>query len=347
MNSLRLRIAIATDAWHPQVNGVARTLEYTKRCLEERGHRVRMIAPSAFLTYPCPTYSSIRLALFPRRGARRALLDFRPNAVHIATEGPIGHAVRRVCITEGVPFTTSFHTRFPEYIRARIPLPVTWSYRYLRRYHGSAAVTMVPTPSIRERLATRGFRNLEIWARGVDTNLFRPGPKSFLQAPRPVMMYVGRVAVEKNLDAFLQLDLSGSKFVVGDGPDLKNLKDRYPNANFVGEKQGGELASTIAAADVMVFPSLTDTFGLVLLEAMACGVPVAAFPVTGPIDVVQNGRTGCLDRDLSRAVTNALKLNSSDCVDYARSNSWGHWTERFLSLLRPFEAGPLGGTPAW
>lgn len=331
-----MKVVIATDAWQPQINGVVRTLEQTAKNLKELGHQVRLITPLEFRTYPCPTYPSIRLAAFPKGGVQRILDEFRPQAVHIATEGPIGHAARAWCRRLSLPFTTSYHTQFPEYVRARVPLPISWSYAYLRRYHSLAARTMVATPSMKRMLEGRGFKNLAIWARGVDSNLFQPGPKSFLSDERPISMYMGRVAVEKNIEAFLGLDLPGSKYVVGDGPDLEQLRRRYPRVTFTGQKTGKELTAHIAAADVFVFPSLTDTFGLVLLEAMACGVPVAAYPVTGPIDVVQQGKTGVLDQDLHKAILGALKLDPADCVAYARQHSWRNWTERFVSLLEPF-----------
>ena len=332
-----MRIAIVTDAWHPQINGVVRTLGQTGQQLQTLGHERLFITPENFLTYPCPTYPSIRLAVLPKKRVRRMLHEFRPQAIHIATEGPLGHAARAVCLERSWPFTTSYHTQFPEYIRARFPIPVDWSYAYLRRYHGRAARTMVATRSVQRLLEARGFKMLEIWARGVDTVAFQPGPKSFLSGPRPISMYMGRVAVEKNIEAFLNLDVPGSKYVVGDGPDLERLRRRFPNVKFAGKKLGQELTAYIAAADVFVFPSLTDTFGLVLLEAMACGVPVAAYPVTGPIDVVQNGTTGILDTDLRQAVLGALKLAPADCVAYARQHSWQHWTERFVSLLEPLK----------
>lgn len=332
-----MRIAVVTDAWHPQVNGVVRTLGHTAAQLKELGHQVLCITPEEFLTYPCPTYPSIRLALFPKKGVRRMLQHFRPQAIHIATEGPLGHAARALCCSMSLPFTTSYHTRFPEYIRARVPVPVDWSYSYLQRYHCRAARTMVATGSMRQLLEERGFTNLVIWARGVDTTVFKPGPKTYLTDPRPISMYMGRVAIEKNIEAFLSQILPGTKYVVGDGPDLERLRRRYPDVRFVGQKLGQELTAHLAAADVFVFPSLTDTFGLVLLEAMACGVPVAAFPVTGPLDVVQNGKTGILDTDLRQAILGAVRLNPADCVAYARQNSWRNWTERFVSLLEPFE----------
>jgi glycosyltransferase involved in cell wall biosynthesis len=332
-----MKIAIVTDAWHPQINGVVRTLGKTGEHLQKLGHEVRFITPANFLTYPCPTYPSIRLAVFPKKGVRRTLQQFRPQAIHIATEGPLGHATRTLCSKLAVPFTTSYHTQFPEYIRARFPIPINWSYAYLRRYHSRAARTMVATKSMQRLLEGRGFKKLEIWARGVDATVFQPGPKSFLSDPRPISMYMGRVAVEKNIEAFLNLDVPGSKYVVGDGPDLERLRRQFPDVKFTGQKLGQELSAHLAAADVFVFPSLTDTFGLVLLEAMACGVPVAAYPVTGPIDVVQNGKTGVLDHDLRQAVLGALKLDPADCVAYAKQHSWENWTERFVSLLEPFK----------
>jgi glycosyltransferase involved in cell wall biosynthesis len=332
-----MRITVATDAWQPQVNGVVRTLGHTAKHLKELGHEVQVITPQGFTTFPCPTYPSIQLAAFPKRGVQRILHEFRPQAIHVATEGPIGHAASAWCRRLRLPFTTSYHTQFPEYIRARVPLPISWSYAYLRRYHSRAIRTMVATQSMRARLEERGFRNLVIWARGVDSTLFHPGPKSFLSAPRPISMYMGRVAVEKNLEVFLNLDLPGSKYVVGDGPDLERFRSRYPDVKFIGQKSGPDLTAYLAASDVFVFPSLTDTFGLVLLEAMACGVPVAAFPVTGPIDVVQQGKTGILHQNLRQAVLDALHLDPADCIAYAKQHSWRSWTERFVSLLEPID----------
>ncbi|HBR48448.1 MAG TPA: alpha-mannosyltransferase [Nitrospira sp.] len=333
-----MRISIVTDAWHPQVNGVVRTLSQTAKYGRELGHEIQFITPESFSTYPCPTYPSIRLALFPKRGVLRMLKEFRPEAIHIATEGPIGHAAMAWCRSLSLPCTTSYHTQFPEYIRARVPLPIRWSYAYLQRFHTRAVRTMVATPSMRARLEAWGFRHLVIWARGVDSTQFHPGPKAFLSDPRPISMYMGRVAVEKNIEAFLNLELPGSKCVVGDGPDLEHFRSRYPAVRFVGQKSGPELTAYLAAADVFVFPSLTDTFGLVLLEAMACGVPVAAFPVTGPIDVVVQGKTGILHENLRHAVLEALKLDPADCIAYAKQHSWKIWTERFVSLLEPFKA---------
>ncbi len=327
------RIAIATDAWYPQVNGVVTTLEKTAEELRALGHEVLFLTPSAFPTLPCPSYPSIRLALFPAGGIARAIQAFRPNAFHIATEGPIGHALRAYCRRRGLPFTSSYHTQFPEYLRLRAPVPTAWSYAYLRRFHGLASHTLVPTESLRRVLAGHGFRNLVVWSRGVDTVLFRPRPAHPIEAPRPIAMYTGRVAVEKNIEAFLALDLPGSKFVVGDGPDLRSLARRYPAVRFAGCKRGEELVRYLAAADVFVFPSRTDTFGLVLLEAMACGVPVAAYPVPGPIDVVLHNKTGVLKEDLREAAIEALKLDGRACTEHARTFSWRRCAEVFAEHL--------------
>lgn len=335
-----MRIVIATDAARPQVNGVVRTLGQTARILESFGHTVDFVTPGSFRSIPCPTYPSIRLAVGAGRGVGRMIESFEPDRVHVATEGPVGHAARRWCRAHRFAFTTSFHTQFPEYIRTRAPVPLSWSYRYLRRFHGAATCTMVPTPSQRDRLAARGFANLGVWPRGVDTELFRPGPKDAIGAVRPISMFVGRVSVEKNLDAFLGLDLPGTKVIVGDGPDMERLKARHPGALFLGEKRGRDLARHFAAADVFVFPSRTDTFGLVMLEAMACGVPVAAYPVTGPIDVVEHGRTGILDEDLASAVRGALELDPAQCVASARAQSWEHATRVFESLLSRWREAP-------
>jgi len=341
-----LKVTVVTDAWHPQVNGVVRTLETTGEWLGRLGHSVRFVTPLGFRTVPCPTYPSIRLAVFPRTGVRRMLREFSPDAIHIATEGPLGHAARGYCLREGLTFTTSFHTQFPEYIRARLPVPVDWSYRYLRGFHVRAARTMVPTPSLQRRLQARGFQRLYVWPRGVDVALFRPRPKRFIEAARPVAMYVGRVAVEKNIEAFLTLELPGTKYVVGDGPDLARLQRRHPEVRFVGRRVGEELAAYMAAADVLVFPSRTDTYGLVLLEAMACGVPVAAYPVTGPVDVVRHGETGVLDEDLGAAALRALELEPAACIAFARTQSWERAARRFLSLLAPADASRRGAFEA-
>lgn len=332
-----MKIAIASDTWQPQVNGVVRTYENVSRELEALGHELLFITHDKFrYTFPCPTYPSIRLPLFPGRTVNTMLDQFSPDAIHIATEGPIGHAARTFCIKRGIAFTTSFHTRLPEYIRARAPIPIDWSYRYARMFHDHAEQTLVPTNNQKLLLEKHGFENIVIWSRGVNTELFYPRDKDYLDLPRPISLYMGRVAVEKNIEAFLDLDLPGSKVVVGDGPDLDMLKSRYRDAVFTGFKFGAELACHLSAADVFVFPSLTDTFGIVLLEAMACGIPVAACPVTGPIDVVINGKTGILDNDLHKAVMSALELRPQNCVDYARSFTWEQSAQMFLNNLTPF-----------
>jgi glycosyltransferase involved in cell wall biosynthesis len=263
------------------------------------------------------------------------LEEFGPDAIHIATEGTLGAAARKWCLRRQFPFTTSYHTQFPEYVRARVPIPLALSYAHLRRFHSAAARTMVATPAMQRLLESRGFKNIVRWTRGVDVSLFKPRDKSFLDFPRPIAMYVGRVAVEKNIEAFLKLDLPGTKVVVGDGPARAELESKYPSAKFVGFKYGEELASHVAASDVFVFPSRTDTFGLVLLEAMACGVPVAAYPVTGPIDVVTQGLTGELNEDLRAAALAALKLDANQCRAYALANTWETATRQFLSHLAP------------
>jgi len=326
-----MRIAIVTDAWLPQVNGVVTTLGRTRDELIRAGHRVKMLTPADHRTIPCPTYPEIRLSLLPYRGVRRTLDAFRPDCIHIATEGPLGFAARRYCRRRGLSFTTSYHTRFPQYVRERVPIPPAWMYAWLRRFHRPAVATLVPTPAVREELAERGFAHLRLWSRGVDVELFRPEPRASLPDPRPILLYMGRVAVEKNLEAFLQLRVPGTKYVVGDGPDLARLRSRYPEAVFTGYRFGAELAAHLAAADVFVFPSRTDTFGLVMLEAMACGTPVAAYPVTGPLDVVEQGRTGVLHEDLGVAVRHALTLDRNACRQAALEKSWARATEQFLS----------------
>lgn len=326
-----MRILIATDAWSPQTNGVVSTLCQTIGQLQRAGHVVETITPDRFQTIACPGYGEIRLALGVNAGVTEQFDRFRADAVHVATEGPIGFAVRAFCRRHGVRFTTSYHTQFPEYLRKRLPVPLGWSYRLLRRFHGAGERCMVSTPSLCRQLEARGFRNLVRWRRGVDAELFRPRDKQFLDLPRPIAAYVGRLAVEKNLDAFLGMQWMGSKLVIGDGPERARLEQFYPQAHFVGYRHGEDLARHLAAADVMVFPSLTDTFGLVNLEAMACGVPVAAFPVTGPVDVVRDGETGALDWDLATAAQRALQASPEDCRAWALEQDW-------VSCTREFEA---------
>lgn len=331
-----MRIVIISDAWYPQVNGVVRTLDTLRRGLEERGHGVRLITPERFRSVPCPSYPEIRLALATPRRIGRLIDDFQPCAIHIATEGPLGLAARRHCVRQRQPFTTAYHTRFPEYIHARWRVPLSFTYRLLTWFHGPASAVMVATQSVEDELKSRGFRNIRRWTRGVNTDLFRPRDKDFLQAPRPISLYVGRVAVEKNVEAFLGLEIAGTKVVVGDGPALDRLKRRYANVRFVGVKTGEELARHYAAADVFVFPSRTDTFGLVLLEALASGVPVAAYPVPGPLDVIDQSGAGVLDDDLGVAVRRALTIPAEVCRRQALAFSWDASVRQFLDNLHVF-----------
>jgi glycosyltransferase involved in cell wall biosynthesis len=333
---------IVTDAWFPQTNGVVSTLAQTAAWLARFGHEVRVLTPQDFRSVPCPTYPEIRLSLFPYKKIANDILAFAPQALHIATEGPLGLSARRFCVKRGLRFTTSYHTQFPQYLRARFPIPLAVSYGVLRRFHGAAVRCMVSTPSMRADLAANGFRNLAHWPRGVDTEKFRPGLKNFLDLPRPIAAYVGRVAVEKNIDAFLSMPWSGSKIVVGDGPERARLQQQYPHATFTGYKFGDELASHLAAADVMVFPSRTDTFGLVNLEAMACGVPVAAYPVTGPIDVIEDGVTGALDIDLGIAALRALEVSPEACRARALKSGWDISSREFENNLVPCRDAATG-----
>jgi glycosyltransferase involved in cell wall biosynthesis len=331
-----MRILIVTDAWQPQVNGVVRTLTRTREELTRLGHEVHILSPDLFHNMPCPSYPEIRLALLPSRKLTAMIEALRPAAIHISTEGPLGQAARRYCRKRGLPFTTAYHTRFPEYIEARFRIPVAWSYRTLRRFHAPSHGVMVATGSIQRELESRGFTRVKRWSRGVDTHLFRPREKGFLDLPRPIHLCVGRVAVEKNLEDFLKLDLPGSKVVVGDGPLLPELRRRYPDVHFAGARQGEELAAYYAASDVFVFPSRTDTFGLVLLEAMASGLPVAAFPVPGPLDVVDGTGAGVLDDDLRTAARRALGISPNLCRTIALTYSWPRSAEQFLGNLQPF-----------
>jgi glycosyltransferase involved in cell wall biosynthesis len=337
----RMKIMIVTDAWFPQTNGVVNTLAQTAAWLVRFGHEVRISSPRDFRTLPCPTYPEIRVAVRPMPALAREFGFFRPQAVHIATEGPLGLAARRYCLRKGWRFTTSYHTQFPQYLKSRFPIPLWLSYAALRRFHAAAQRCMVSTQSVENELKGRGFRNIVRWRRGVDTELFRPRSKQLLQLPRPIAAYVGRLAVEKNVDAFLEMPWTGSKIVIGDGPERARLEARYREAAFLGFRHGEDLAAHLAAADVMVFPSLTDTFGLVNLEAMACGVPVAAFPVTGPIDVVDDGLTGALDEDLGKAALRALELDPKACRARALQSSWAACTREFEANLTACRPGPL------
>jgi glycosyltransferase involved in cell wall biosynthesis len=332
-----MRVLISTDAWAPQVNGVVRTLETLGKQLQRLGHEVCFVTPDGFRTVPMPTYPEIKLALFARRAVGRVIDAFKPDAIHISTEGPLGLAMRRNCMRRGLSFTTSFHTRFPEYIHARFGVPTSWSYAGLRWFHGPATAVMVATKTLERDLTARGFKNLRLWSRGVDTELFKPGQKDWLDLPRPVFLYVGRVAIEKSVEDFLKLKLPGSKLVVGDGPQLGELRERYPEVRFTGPKFGEELARQYAASDVFVFPSRTDTFGLVVLEALASGLPVAAYPVQGPMDIIGgNTSVGALSEDLGAAALTAMRLNPQTCRTFASGFSWEACTRQFLTnLARP------------
>ncbi|MBI3446430.1 MAG: glycosyltransferase family 1 protein [Magnetospirillum sp.] len=340
-----MRILVVSDAWLPQVNGVVRTLDTLKGELERAGHDVVMVTPDRFRTIACPTYPEIRLALRPGRKIAQMIAAAQPCAIHIATEGPLGWAARSYCRRQGLPFTTAYHTKFPEYIQARFRVPLPISYAVMRRFHDSSAQIMVATQGIETELAQRGFKNISRWSRGVDTELFRPRPEAkgkdgpFGHLPGPIFLYVGRVAVEKNIEAFLRLDLPGTKAVVGDGPQLEEMKRRFPKVHFAGARFAEDLARHYAAADVFVFPSRTDTFGLVLLEALASGLPVAAYPVPGPNDVIGTSPAGILDDDLGMAAEAALRIDPGLCRDHALGFSWEACARQFIDNLRPFETG--------
>ncbi len=339
------RIMIISDAWKPQVNGVVRTLATVTDELRAMGHSVDVVGPDRFRTLPLPTYPDIRLSLFPKRRLGQMIEGFGPDALHIATEGPLGQAARAWALKRGCAFTTAFHTRFPEYMHARIGMPPSWMYAWMRRFHAAGQGMMVATTSLRDELAQRGFARLRPWSRGVDLSQFRVdlrdgGDPELDDLPRPLFLYVGRVAVEKNIRTFLDLELPGSKAVVGGGPQLAELQRDYPGVRFTGPRHGEPLARAYAQGDVFVFPSLTDTFGLVILEALACGTPVAAFPVTGPKDVLAEpvGKVGAINDDLRTACLEALTADRVAARAHAERFSWRACAETFLSHLVP-----LGG----
>lgn len=331
------RILIVTDAWHPQVNGVVRTLSTLAEELTLTGHVVAVIGPDQFRTLPCPTYPDIRLALRPGPQLERRFDSFAPDALHIATEGPLGIAAAKLARRRGLAFTTAYHTRFPEYVHARIGLPPAILYAWLRRFHGRGAGMFVATETLRTELHRRGFARTMLWSRGVDLDQFTPSLHKC--GSPPVFLYVGRVAVEKNIRAFLDLDLPGCKRVVGDGPLLGELRRRYKQVTFSGALHGAALAQSYADADVLVFPSRTDTFGLVLLESLACGTPVAAYPVTGPKDVFATATQpiGALDNDLRHACLAALHADRAACRAHAERFSWSACAAMFAQALVPIQ----------
>ncbi|MEJ7933408.1 glycosyltransferase family 1 protein [Sphingobium sp. AN558] len=334
-----MRIAIVTDAWLPQVNGVVRTLLTMRDELEKLGHQVRMISPDLYGSIPCPTYPEIRLALVRPAVVGAAIAGFHPDAVHLATEGPLCLAARRWCLRMGVPFTTAYHTHFPEYVASRTGLPAAWFWRYIRWFHGAAQAVLVSTRSVRAQLRAHGIVRVRPWGRGVDLDAFTPGatpPAIFATLEHPIQLYVGRVAVEKNLEAFLANGHAGSKVVVGDGPARAALERAYPEAHFLGSMFGPALAGAYAGADVFVFPSRTDTFGLVMIEALACGTPVAAYPVTGPVDIL-TPETGALSDRLEDAIAAALRCDRAACAAYGRTFSWERSAQEFLAGLHAID----------
>jgi glycosyltransferase involved in cell wall biosynthesis len=337
-----MRILIATDAWHPQVNGVVRTLTMVAEAANALGVDISFLTPQSFRTVAIPSYPDLRLALPRPSKLERLIEQARPDSIHIATEGTIGILARRYCRKRGLPFTTSFHTRFPEYVSARLPIPESWIWAWLRRFHRPSRAVMAATPALADELRGRGFRNVALWPRGVDTNLFRPHAAD-LDLPRPVFLSVGRVAVEKNLEAFLSLDLPGTKVVVGDGPARVALQRKYPQVAFLGSMAGERLAHAYAAADVFVFPSKTDTFGLVLLEALASGVPVAAFPAPGPRDVIGAAPVGVLNDDLRMACLAALSISPQTCREFAMRQTWDASARAFVdNIVRTRESAGQG-----
>ena len=330
-----LRILIVTDAWEPQVNGVVRTLKMTRRELDRLGHQVEVISPLGFRSIPCPTYPEISLAITRESELARRIDRFAPDCLHIATEGPLGWLARRIALRRQWPFTTAYHSRFPEYVAARFRIPTGWTYALLRRFHNAARATLAPTPAIVNDLRARGFHGARLWSRGVDLQTFSPdGERMERSADAPVFLYVGRIAVEKQVDAFLRLDLPGEKWVAGEGPERKRLQARYPEARWLGVLSGETLARLYRSADVMVFPSVTDTFGLVMAESMACGTPVAAFPVPGPIDVIGTSQGGVMHADLRQACLQALRLPREQSRRRAEEFSWATATGQMLDALQ-------------
>ncbi|VAV95873.1 Glycosyl transferase, group 1 family protein [hydrothermal vent metagenome] len=336
-----MRIMLVTDAWEPQVNGVVRTLSKTVAECRAMGHEVEVIHPGlGYRTFPLPTYPEIKMSIGAKKDIERRIKEFAPDGIHIATEGSLGQAARKLCLKWAWPYSTSYHTKFPEYVTARFPfVPLAAGYWFMRRFHNRGGCMMVATPSMRDELEQRGFHNIIPWARGVDTELFRPDMRDvkngvFKDLPRPIFINVGRVAVEKNIEVFLETELPGSKVVVGEGPHLEHLRKKYPDAVFTGSMFGEELVRHFADADVFVFPSLTDTFGLVILESMACGTPVAAFPVPGPGDIIPGSGAGVVDDDLRKAALACLDLDRKQAIAHAHTYSWKACAEEFVGNLR-------------
>jgi glycosyltransferase involved in cell wall biosynthesis len=332
-----LKIVIATDAWRPQLNGVVRTLETLGDILTDFGNEILYITPDKFRSVPLPSYPEIRLSLMPNRKVAKLINEFQPDAIHIATEGPIGRAARRFCKRRGYPFTTSFHTRFPEYANERWKVPTKWGYAILKDFHKDGETMMVATPGLMEELQARGFRKMKLWTRGVDLEQFRPGESLQLNhLERPIFLYVGRLAVEKSIEDFIALDLPGTKLIVGDGPQRQELEAKFPDAVFIGPKYGDELTQCYQRADVFVFPSRTDTFGLVNVEALACGVPIAAYPVRGPLEILDGAPPGCgrMDENLKTACIEAFRdRNPQACRMWAENFSWEAASRQFVANL--------------
>lgn len=334
-----MKIVIVTDAWEPQVNGVVRTLQSVQLELIARGHEVLVISPGLYRSWPCPTYPEIRLALAGPNSVGARIAAFGPDAIHLSTEGPLCLAARRWCLRRAIPFTTAYHTQFPDYIAKRTGIPAALSWLYIRWFHAHAKRVLVSTESVRAKLRSHGVAHVGHWGRGVDLAQFTPDappPALFAKLPRPIQLYVGRVAVEKNIEAFLASNIKGSKVIVGDGPARERLQSRYPNAYFLGTMQGRSLAGAYAGADVFVFPSRTDTFGLVMIEALACGTPVAAYPVSGPVDIVTND-VGALAGDLESAIALALTRDRAVCAAYGCTFTWEASARQFVAALSPVE----------
>jgi glycosyltransferase involved in cell wall biosynthesis len=341
-----MKILIVTEAWNPQINGVVRTLKMTSRELTKLGHTVELLTPQGFRSIPCPTYPEIRLSITTPREVARQIDAFGPDCLHIATEGPLGWMARAVALRRNWPFTTAYHSRFPEYIHARTRFPLSWSYPVLRRFHNAGRGTLVPTPAIVADLKQRGFTQAKLWSRGVDLAAFSAEGERLPRGEGPIFLYVGRLAIEKNIEAFLSLDLPGEKWVAGEGPAEARLKARFPDARWLGVLDGPSLATLYRTADVMVFPSLTDTFGLVILESLACGTPVAAYPVAGPIDVIGKSNAGVMHDDLRTACMEALKVSRTAARQHAETFSWTAASLQFLSALQPINQQAGNTNPA-